>query len=85
MLVCHKFIYLFIYRIEFKSCGIFIFLKAKMHFWSLDFELVLDLVPKLIFLLVQSMILEYRFYFGLCRQPNNKKIIRGRRSTLLAC
>ena len=50
--------YLFIYRIEFKSCGIFIFLKAKMHFWSLDFGPVLDLVPKLIFLLVQSMILE---------------------------
>ena len=56
-----------------------------MHFWSLHFGPILDLVPKLILLLGQFLISENRFYFGPCRQPNNKKIKRGKRSTLLAC
>ena len=56
-----------------------------MHFWSLQFGPILDLVPKLILLLSQSLILENRFYFGPYRQPSNRKIRRDRRSALLAC
>ena len=54
-----------------------------MHFWSLYFGPILDLVPKLISLLGQSLISENRFYFGPCRQPSNKKCICGKRNALL--
>ena len=53
-----------------------------MHFWSLHFELIPDLVPKLISLLGQSLISENRFYFGPCRHPSNKKCIQGKRNAL---
>jgi len=44
---------LFIFHKEFFYVGIVIVIKfAKMHFWSLYFEPILDLVPKLILLLM---------------------------------
>ena len=55
-----------------------------MHFWSLHFGLILDLVPKLISFLGQSPILKNRFYFGFCRQPNNRKIWGGKQNALYA-
>ena len=55
-----------------------------MYFWSLRFGSFLDLVPKLILLLGQSLKLENRFYFGPCRQPTNRKYIRGKQRVLLA-
>ena len=45
-----------------------------MYFWSLHFGSFLDLVPKLILLLSQSLKSENRFYFGPCRQSTNRKI-----------
>ena len=53
-----------------------------MHFWSFHFGSFFDLVLKLILLLGQSLKLENRFYFSPCRQPTNRKYIRGRRNTL---
>ena len=58
--------------------------KAKIHFWSLHFGLIFDLVPKLISSLGQSLISENRFYFGPCRQSSNRKCIRGKRNALFA-
>ena len=55
-----------------------------MHFWSLHFEPILDLVSKLISLLGQSLISENHFYFGPCRHPSNRKYIRGKRNALFA-
>ena len=57
---------------------------AKMHFWPLHFGSILNLVPKLISLLGQSLISENYFYFGPCRQPSNRKCIRGKQNTLFA-
>ena len=47
-----------------------------MHFWSSHFGLILDLIPKLISLLGQSLISKNHFYFDPCCQPNNKKNLR---------
>ena len=47
-----------------------------MHFWSLHFGPILDLVPKLILLLGQSLISKNCFYFGPYRQHSNKKNLR---------
>ena len=55
-----------------------------MHFWSLHFGLILDLVPKLISLLSQPLILENHFYFSPCHQPSNRKCIRGKQNALFA-
>ena len=55
-----------------------------MHFWSLHFGPILNLVSKLISLLGQSLISENCFYFGLCHHPSNKKCICGKRNALFA-
>ena len=61
------------------------FIWAKMHFGSLHFGPIFVLVSKLILLLGLSLKLENRFYFGSCRQPNNRKYIRGKHIALLTC
>ena len=55
-----------------------------MHFGFLHFGPILDLVPKLISLLGQSLSLENRFYFGPYRQLSNRKCIRGKQNALFA-
>ena len=55
-----------------------------MYFWSLYFGLSLNLIPKLILLLGQSLKSENQFYFDFYRQPTNRKYICGRRNTLFA-
>ena len=57
-----------------------------MHFWSLHFGPILNLVPKLISLLDQSLISKKKkhFYFGPCRQPSNRKYIRSKWNALFA-
>ena len=51
----------------------FLFFFAKIHFWSLHFGSIFNLVLKLILLLDQSLISENHFYFGHCHQPSNRK------------
>ena len=58
--------------------------QAKMHFWSLHFGSILNLVLILISLLGQSLISETRFYFGPCCQPSNIKCIYGKQNALFA-
>ena len=41
--------------------------EQRLAQWPLHFGLILNLVPKLILLLGQSLILENRFYFGPCQ------------------
>ena len=49
------------------------FFFAKIHFWSLYFGSIFNLVSKLILLLDQSLISGNHFYFGPYRQPSNRK------------
>ena len=53
-----------------------------MYFWFLHFGSFFDLVFKLILLLLQSLKLENRYYFGLCRQLTDRKYISNKRNTL---
>ena len=55
-----------------------------MHFWSLYFGSIPILVSELILLLGQSLKSENWFYFGPCRQPSNRKLLRDKWSALFA-
>ena len=53
----------------------FFFFKVKIHFWFLHFGPIFILVPNFILLLFKFLKIQNQFYFGLCRQLTNKKLL----------